>query len=194
MEIKKVEKIVTDLLENRLSSDLYYHNLSHTKNVVSAALELAASEGITEEEDLIYLSTAAWFHDVGYVVGYEHHERESSKLAREMLPHAGFSESQIDVVCKMIMKTHVPQEPESKLEKILCDADLDYLGRPDFPDLGLDLFREWQAKGRVTDRQEFNLLQIGFLQTHKYWTLTSQQLREPIKQQHLQGLKMLCEL
>jgi uncharacterized protein len=194
MDAEKVEIIATGLLLKSLSPDLYYHNLVHTKNVVSAALELAASEGITNEADLTFLLTAAWFHDVGYVVGYEHHERESCKMARELLPQAGFNKQQIDIVCKLIMKTHVPQEPETILEKILCDADLDYLGQPEFTRLGKDLFKEWQAKGRVNDEQEFNLLQINFLQKHKYWTLTSQRLREPVKQQHLQTLKMLCEL
>jgi uncharacterized protein len=190
---EKAEKIITELLTNGLSSDLFYHNLYHTNSVVSAALEIAAQEGITDDEDLFLLATAAWFHDSGYISVYERHEEESCRLAMEILPSAGYNQEQIHIVCSMIMKTHMPQQPVTALEMILCDADLDYLGRSEFYDRGVDLFREWKRRGKVNDENEFNRMQIRFLESHRYFTKSSRALREPVKAAHLQKLKELCE-
>lgn len=190
---EKAEEIITELLSTRLSPNLFYHNLYHTKGVVSAALELAALEGITDSEELYLLATAAWFHDAGYVNTYEHHEEESCKLAMSLLPAAGYSQEQIHRICTLIMKTHVPQLPETLLEKIICDADLDYLGRNEFPRVSKELFREWKARDKVTEEAEFNKMQISFLSAHKYWTNSSRRLREPVKAAHLQKLKEIID-
>jgi uncharacterized protein len=188
---EKAEKIITELLTARLSPDLFYHNLSHTKSVVSAALEIAAEEGIKNTDDLFLLATAAWFHDAGYINTYEKHEEESCRLAMELLPDAGYSQGQIHAICTLIMKTHVPQQPETLLEKILCDADLDYLGRNEFASLGADLLMEWKVRGKVNDEMQFNKMQIGFLEGHHYWTKSSQLNREPVKAMHLQKLRKM---
>ncbi len=190
----KAEHIITDLLTNRLSPELTYHNLHHTKSVVNAANELARLEGITNSNDLFILLTAAWFHDCGYVNTYEKHEEESCRIAMELLPDAGYNQEQIHIICSLIMKTHVPQMPETILEKILCDADLDYLGKDDFVKEGANLYSEWKSRGRVQDESEFNRIQIGFLEKHRYWTSTAQRLREPVKSDHLRRLKEVCEL
>jgi uncharacterized protein len=190
---EKAEKIITELLTARLSPDLFYHNLYHTKSVVSAALEIASEEGIKDEQDLFLLATAAWFHDAGYINVYEKHEEESCKLAMELLPAAGYTQDQIHTVCTLIMKTHVPQLPETLLEKILCDADLDYLGRSEFSRMGSCLMEEWKVRGKVNNASQFNKMQIGFLEKHRFWTKTSQTKREPLKAQHLQKLREMSD-
>jgi uncharacterized protein len=190
---EKAEQIITELLTTQLSSDLLYHNLDHTRSVVHSSMELAGMEGVSNSEELFLLLTAAWFHDCGYVNTYESHEEESCRIAMKLLPDAGYTKEQLDIICSMIMKTHVPQQPVTKLEMILCDADLDYLGKNDFSRLGNSLFREWMIKGRVKDENEFNKIQIHFLEGHRYWTSTAQMLRQPVKEKHLQHLKMLCE-
>lgn len=190
----RAEHIITDLLTNRLSPELTYHNLHHTRNVVNAANELARLEGITNSNDLFILLTAAWFHDCGYVNTYDKHEEESCRIAMELLPDAGYNQEQIHIICSLIMKTHVPQMPETLLEKILCDADLDYLGKEEFFKEGSNLFTEWKSRGRVQDEADFNRIQIRFLEKHTYWTSTAQRLREPVKSDHLRKLKEVCEL
>ena len=40
-----------------------------------------------------------------------------------------------DLFSQLILATKVPQKPKNKLEKIICDADLDYLGREDFDNI-----------------------------------------------------------
>ena len=44
----------------------------------------------------------------------------------------GYSENHIKIVKGLINATRVSQNPKNHLEKILCDADLDYLGRSDY--------------------------------------------------------------
>ena len=88
----------------------------------------------------------------------------------------------------MIMATKIPQTPQTPLEKILCDADLDYLGREDFYSIGLRLFEEMKTRGFVESEREWNLIQKTFLESHRYHTAYSRANREGRKQQHLQEI------
>lgn len=88
----------------------------------------------------------------------------------------------------MIMATRLPHSPSSKLEKVLCDADLDYLGRDDFYEVGGRLFQEMKKHGIVETEREWNLVQKTFLESHRYHTAFSQSHREPKKQERLQEI------
>ena len=78
---------------------------------------------------------------------------------------------------------------KEEAEKIICDADLDYLGRSDFYSTGEGLFKEFLRQGIVQDETSWNLLQVNFLERHHYFTQTCQRKREAIKQQHLEELR-----
>ncbi|MCK9612757.1 MAG: hypothetical protein PHR81_00260 [Bacteroidales bacterium] len=45
------------------------------------------------------------------------------------------------------MATKIPTKLKNKLEKLLCDADLDYLGREDYMEISNRLRREWDVFG-----------------------------------------------
>ena len=64
----------------------------------------------------------------------------------KLLPEFGYSETEIDTICGMILATKFPQQPHNRLEEIMCDADLDYLGRPDFFSIGNTLFEELKSR------------------------------------------------
>jgi hypothetical protein len=89
----------------------------------------------------------------------------------------------------MIMATRIPQSPRNKLSRILCDADLDYLGREDFKRIGDSLFSEMRTFGVLSTELEWNQLQVRFLERHSYFTVTNKKLREPVKQQYLAELR-----
>ncbi len=89
----------------------------------------------------------------------------------------------------MIMATKIPQSPKNILEEILVDADLDYLGRTDFPSIGKTLFDELNANGNSLDENQWNQRQINFLSNHKYFTQTARELRQPEKQKQLEKLQ-----
>ena len=78
-------------------------------------------------------------------------------MAREILPAYGLTRDQIDTICGMIMATRIPQSPSNQLERILCDADLDYLGRDDFYEIGGRLFEELRDQTNCRNRKRVEL-------------------------------------
>ena len=137
--------LVINLLESNIPSTYYYHNVAHSLYVQEKALEIGKYEGCSEHE-LGLLSTAALLHDTGYIKTYNNHEEESCILARKNLPEYGFSIGDIDRVCGMIMATKIPQSPKNKLEEILADADLVYLGTANVEAKAFNLFRDLQSR------------------------------------------------
>lgn len=176
-------------LERDLSRNLYYHSVSHTRDVLARTEALAKSEGITEPESLDLLRTAAAYHDSGFLINNRDHERLGCKLVRAELPAYGFTSEQIERICGMIRATKVPQKPRNHLEQIICDADLDYLGRDDFYAIGRRLFKELKAFRLLETEAEWNDLQIKFLRAHSYWTATNKQERAEKKAGHLVELE-----
>ena len=75
------------------------------------------------------------------------------------------------------------------MEEIIADADLDYLGRADFPSIGKRLFEELKVQKVVTTERQWNELQVEFLTSHRYFTATSVEKRMPKKLEHLKQLK-----
>ena len=92
----------------------------------------------------------------------------------------------------MIMATKMPQSPKNHFEQIICDADLDYLGRNDFEDISSNLLKELEINQKITN---FNWLQIQekFLKSHSYFTLTSLKSREKNKQKRLTNIQDLLK-
>src|SRR5438105_332306 len=79
------------------------------------------------------------------------------------------------------------------LDKLKTDLPktLYYHGREDFFDIGKTLYRELQESGAILGEQEWNELQEKFLGSHHYFTKTSTELREPLKQKHLSQIREL---
>ena len=165
-----------------------YHSLEHTLDVYASTITIAEQEGVTGE-DLDLLKTAALFHDAGFLVLPDDHESGGCQLANEHLPRFGYTVEQVARICSMIMATKIPQKAHDRLSEVLCDADLDYLGRDDFFMVGDRLYEEMRTYGTLTTRQEWNQLQEKFISNHSYYTATSRALREPKKQEHLQWVR-----
>lgn len=185
----EAEKFILNKLMEEVPSKLYYHGVHHTIDVFNAALKIAETEELSPEQ-LRLLRIAVLYHDAGFVEVYKEHEKYGCALAKEILPRFGFNDKEINIICKMIMATKIPQTPTSKLEKIICDADLDYLGREDFFKIANSLFKELKTHCLVSDKEEWNNIQEKFLEKHQYHTKFSKAEREPGKQQHLRQLKV----
>lgn len=193
MDFKKAKKYVLDRLSNELSSDLYYHHLEHTLDVCYVIEVLAKEEGASEE-DLMLLKTAGLYHDLGFVERYEDNEPIAATIAGDLLPTFGYTKAQVETIQDLILATRVPQKPKTHLEKIICDADLDYLGRNDFHEISKSLMKEWLAYGLVKSEEEFNKRQISFFKAHSYFTETAQRKREELKMKHLSEIQNLTYL
>ena len=185
----EIQKLVIEELTTRLSPRLTYHNVDHTLDVLKQAELIAGKEGITNKEDLLLIKISALYHDIGFINVYSGHEEESCRIARPELESFGFSHIQIEKVMGMIRATKVPQQPQNLMEQILCDSDLDYLGRNDFFTIGEGLYEEFLVKKIVENYQDWNLLQIRFLEKHHYFTQTSKQRRQKQKEIHFEAIK-----
>lgn len=188
MEFLKAKNFITQQLKKKLPKHLSYHSTEHIRDVYDSAKQIAQKEGV-KGESLKLLLTAAMYHDCGFMVQSKDHEKISCDIVRETLPKYGFSEEQTEKICGMIMATRIPQKPKNLLEEILCDADLDYLGRDDFFDIGNRLFQELKVYGIINAEKDWNVLQIRFLEQHNYFTQTAITSRKPRKDEYLALLK-----
>jgi predicted metal-dependent HD superfamily phosphohydrolase len=188
MEYEKIKKIILKELKENLPEHLSYHSVMHVKDVINAVEEIALAENVGGE-DLMLLKTAALFHDSGFLQGAKDHEEKSCEIAQEYLLDYGYNQPQIDKIKGMIMATKIPQSPNNKLEEILADADLDYLGRDDFFKIGDKLFDELTMFGIVNSERDWNLLQEKFLESHHFFTKTAINNRNQKKQENLEIIK-----
>jgi ligand-binding sensor domain-containing protein/class 3 adenylate cyclase/HD superfamily phosphodiesterase len=185
---KKSESRILKLLSEKLPEGLYYHGIHHTIDVTNSAEEIAREEGV-EGEDLFLLKTAALFHDAGFVQEYVKNEKIGVTYAREVLPKYGYTERQIDIIDAIIMATEIPQNPKTHLEMIMCDADLDYLGREDFYEISESLKKELIAFGKIKSDRQWDEMQIPFLEKHQFFTETNRRRRQPNKLKRLEEIR-----
>lgn len=174
-----------------LSPALTYHGKHHTLDVLAVSEQLCPSEKVSEQDTILVL-TAALLHDIGFLRHYEDHETHSCTIAEEWLPQFGYTEGAIKKVCGLIRATKIPQSPQNHLEEILCDADLDYLGRDDFYQIGQTLFQEMKTLKMVETEADWNAMQIRFLAHHHYFTATNQRERTATQNKHLEELRRLA--
>ncbi len=187
LRINDVEEFVLSKLEEGLPNNLYYHNIKHTIDVVTQVELIGRSEKVSDEEILI-LKTAALFHDIGHLVNYDTHEEESVKIAKKVLPEYHYNTEQINLICALISVTQMPPRPNNLLEEIMCDADLDYLGRTDFVPVSINLYKELHDRNKIDSILEWNKMQRDFIKNHHYFTKTAQKLREVNKKKQLENI------
>jgi uncharacterized protein len=184
MDVEGSRTYILRRLREELPATRTYHSLAHTLDVYASAIDIAEQEGV-QGDDLVVLKLAALYHDSGFILQDKEHEDASCRLVREVLPGFGSSDAQVEAICAMIQATRIPQSPADALARILCDADLDYLGRGDFKVIGDTLFAEMRSYGVLSTEREWNELQVRFLERHHFFTATNIALREPVKQAHL---------
>ncbi len=185
---RKAERHIMKILKAELSPNLHYHGIHHTYDVVDAAERLAIMEGVLDE-DIFVLKSAATYHDAGFVEQYEKNEPVGARMASEILPLYGYTEEQVGVVHELIYATIIPHNPQNRLQQIICDADLDYLGRDDFHQISDTLRRELRDHGKINSDRLWDELQIKFLEAHKYFTKSAIKLRQEKKLKHIEEIK-----
>lgn len=192
MQYQKLYDFFIAKLESGLPPYLSYHNIQHTKNVIEAAELLGSAENINETE-MTLLKTAALFHDSGFLQDHVNHEAISVSIAKKHLPNFEYSEAEIEHIAQMIMATKLPQSPKDNLGKILCDADLYYLGGTDYTKHADNLFAENKKLGLFGSKTEWLIQQIGFLTSHQYFTEVAKKNRDEIKQKNLHALEQVLQ-
>lgn len=185
-------KHILDRLEKELPSHLTYHGHRHTLDVMEATERIGVAEGL-DEASLNLVLVAAAYHDSGFLFGHQEHEKKGCEIASELLPQYGFGNEDIQQICLMIMATKVPQQPTDKLSTILCDADLDYLGRDDFEPIANSLFKELKVLGIVDTIEAWNRIQLGFLSKHAYHTSYGKDFRQSEKLANVEKIRAIVD-
>jgi uncharacterized protein len=193
MKLIEVEKYIKHRFENELKPCYVYHNLAHTLDVVSSSEIIARLEGVSEH-DVGIIKTAAYLHDIGILIQFKEHEKHSVSIAKEILPPLGYKPEEIEVIIGLIHSTQMPQVANNILQEIICDADLDYLGRDDYFEISLRLRKEWLSlfKMDFSDIQ-WDLSQKAFLSNHVYHTSSSRKFRNEKKMQNIIQLQSLID-
>ena len=162
------EKIFDDL-SNILDENYSYHNLDHTKRVISAAVDIGRNYDLSEK-DWRCLLTACLLHDYGFIESHVEHEKISAKLSSQILPKYGFSETDIQIINSLIIVTKLEETPKNLLESIIRDSDLEYLGSEDFIKISPLLKEEWINCKVVKSDSEFYKIQYEFISNHSFYT------------------------
>jgi predicted metal-dependent HD superfamily phosphohydrolase len=191
--ISSVSKYCTDLLTTSKCKELPFHNLEHTKEVVQNVKYLCAAMDINEQ-DTVVLLVAAWFHDTGFSMTYKGHEDQSKTIASNFLKQNKVDTGIINKVKNCIDATKMPQNPTTKLAKILCDADIFHTNIPHFFYRKLLLRLEWEMFCNVkTTDKEWHLLNLKFLVEHNYKTEYGINYMEAGKLENINKLKQVLE-
>lgn len=188
----KLRKKALDLLDTQLPKNLFYHSIEHTKNVLKICNTYLRREKIKGKRAKL-LRIGALTHDIGYIKSNENHEQTGTLIVKDMMQTLGFPKNDIRIVQELIMATKIPQSPKNELERILCDSDLDYLGRSDFYKISNKLYKELKINSLVQTDLEWNKLQIRFLEQHTYHTKFALKNRNPLKQKRIAELQKLVK-
>lgn len=169
---------------HQLDSRLTYHNKAHTMDVLIQSERIARKEGVGKN-DILLLKVAVLYHDCGFLKTYRKHEELSCSMFLEDAVKFDLTRQEEESIIAMILATKVPQQPQSLLEQVICDADLDYLGRDDFFVISDDLRKEFLTFQIIKNDEEWDALQFNFLCSHHYHTATSKREREMAKKQNM---------
>ena len=187
--IAEAEQFVTGLLKSETPEIYTYHTLNHTQDVFKNALLIGNREKLDEEEMSI-LSIAALFHDVGYLKKYKGHEEESAEIATRFLEQHGVDEYLRTIVAESIRATAFPQSPESRVAKVLCDADFMHLGQENYFELAEKLRKEQKNAGiHQLKKVEFDQESVRLFEMHNWHTAFCKKHLEETKQKNLEKLR-----
>ncbi|SFA72733.1 HD domain-containing protein [Algoriphagus aquimarinus] len=184
---RTLRKRVLSNLEANLPKSLTYHALDHTLDVLNVCNQYIRREKLSEE-DRYLLRMGAIVHDMGFLKGSSNHEEVGAGMAEIIMKDLGVKPKAIEQVKGLVMATKIPQSPKNHLQRIICDADLDYLGRQDYPEISEKLFEELKNMNVISTPQQWKDLQINFLKAHQYHTPFAIKNREPQKQIWLKKL------
>ncbi len=176
-----LRKYVLNKLKADLPGHLTYHGIDHTLDVLNVCNQYIRRLNLGEEERFL-LRIGAVVHDMGFLKGSANHEEVGAGMASELMVALGMKAAQIEEVKGLVLSTKIPQTPKNELQKIICDADLDYLGRDDYPEISQRLYKEFKFMKVIQTDEDWKNLQINFLKAHRFHTPFAIANRAPKKQ------------
>jgi len=184
-----LRSFIISKLKAELAEDLLYHSIEHTLNVEREVQKYAQLEGL-DKVCIIRLRTAALFHDSGFLIAYDNNEEIGVKILNKYAPEFGFDSSELKIISSIILATNNKTEPITLSEKIMCDADHDYLGRTDYHHIAEKLNLELATYKGKLNSIDWIKFQIHYLEKrHKFYTTSAYNLRQQGKEKRIDELK-----
>lgn len=192
IDFYRMRQYVLHLLKTSLPETMIYHSIGRTLKIDRIVKEYAKLEALSQKDTLL-LRTAALYHDIGYVVDYNDNEQYAVMIARNTLTNYGYSSEDIEKVSQLIWATSRKESPNTYLEKLICDANSDYIGRADYHTVAKSLRKEMALLNQL-DMTELEWIdyQLNFLQyEHRYYTDLAKNLRDKGKSRRIEELKTM---
>jgi hypothetical protein len=73
----------------------------------------------------------------------------------------------------LIISTVFPGQPVTHLQKIICDADLFYVGSNEFKKIAAGLLFEFEHVGIIKNQEQWLKLQVDFLSSFNFRTVSA---------------------
>ena len=177
------------MLRNSRCGIMPFHNAQHTLEVYRNVKTICTAQGL-DKDYVEPLLLAALFHDIGNSIQFIEHESISASLAILFLEKQGYPDRKVSKVVRFIKATRLPHQPGNFGEKIIVDADLFHLGTSRFWERNKLLREELQEfRGISYTDLEWNLENLKFLKSHKYYTIYGRSILDPVKQINIKKLK-----
>jgi hypothetical protein len=189
IKLQDIEEAVIKIFDDEASPNLYFHNSAFVKSIANHVELLSTSEKLPEE-DYIILKLSTIFLFTGFITDYEKPVEASIRLASELLPKYGFSQSDIALAARLI-RNSFNEIQETLSDRILHDARYDYLGRVDYQKLTEKLLRERTEYGKHTDSKTWIQTQKKLLHDHDFLTKTARLLRNIPVEEQIAGLEKM---
>jgi len=188
--IDEAASYVTQYMKEHKKDNLLYHNIEHTKSVVSAAMQIANHYQL-DDKDFFSVVIAAWFHDLGYFNGEgAGHEERGAALAETFLQGKSADAETIETVRKCILATIMPQNPQNLLEQIVCDADLFHFGTDAFIERSKLMRKEIEVTyNKTITKDDWRRGTLTLMEAHHFHTDYSRLLLNDKKRENIEQLK-----
>jgi Family of unknown function (DUF5706) len=150
-----------------------FHGFKHSRDVVSAAKEIAKGSDLDANDTRVVL-LAAWFVDAAYAIAPDGGRSDGAELARDFLVRNRQPQSLVEAVTACIEAAPSPGHGET-LHEVLHDALLSPLADKDFVRKA-ELYRLEQDRrtGKRFADAEWTERCIGFIEAHPYRTRYAQ--------------------
>jgi predicted metal-dependent HD superfamily phosphohydrolase len=176
--------------EHAEKEGLLYHNLRHTKKVMSVIEKMAIYYQLNGKEQFI-ISAAVMFHAAGYLSDYSNPEKAGAKEASLFFQRKAPLEKIMTTVKECILATKMPHQAKNRLEEIVCDAVLFHLGTNKFLKDCNRMRKEASIKKNIPlSKATWCSMMINLFETHHFFTDYCQDLYYGKKLKNLEKLKM----
>ena len=160
---------VLDLLQQKFPEDKhFYRGATHTINALQVVEEYIDNMRLGTYEAQI-LRLGVLMRDLGELNQIENGE-DGIALVKKLMAESGFTFVQTKVVADLVKAARHPHRPTNLLERIICDVDMEYLGREDHEQASEMFFQELYRNSMVSSREEWDQWQQELLETHQYHT------------------------